>query len=185
LFGRASYFFGTYSAAFYVHIVTGPITLLTGLALMSTKLLKRSSKWHRRLGKLQVVCVLTTAASGLWMARYAATGVVAGGGFATLAIATATTVICGFQMAMQRRLVEHRIWMTRCFLLLCSAVVLRLTAGMAIVTQFDADWVYPMSAWTSWLVPLCIYELIRRVRVTSRWESRGLAVRQIDRVRAS
>ncbi len=170
LAGRASYFFGAYSLAFYVHIVTGPMTLLTGLALMSTKLLKRSSMWHRRLGKLQVVCVLLTAASGLWMAKYAATGAVAGAGFATLAIATATTVICGFQTAIQRRLVAHRIWMARCFLLLCSAVVLRLTAGVAIVTQFDADWVYPMSAWTSWLVPLCIYEVLRRVRFTTRWK---------------
>ena len=162
LLGRGSYFFGAYSVAFYVHIVTGPITLLTGIVLMSTGLLKRFPHWHRRLGKLQVVCVLATAVSGLWMARYAGTGIVAGAGFATLAIATATTVICGFQTAIQRRFAEHRIWMTRCFLLLCSAVVLRLTAGLAIVTRFDADWVYPMSAWTSWLVPLGIYEFIRR-----------------------
>ena len=52
LLGRGSYFFGAYSVAFYVHIVTGPITLLTGIVLMSTGLLKRFPHcgWRGTLG---------------------------------------------------------------------------------------------------------------------------------------
>jgi len=54
--------------------------------------------------------------------------------------------------------------MLRCYVLLCSAVVLRLTAGLATVSGVEGAWTYQMSAWTSWLVPLAILEV---------WRTRG------------
>ncbi len=187
LVGRSGYFFGSYSVSFYVHIVTGPITLLAGLALMSQWFLRRFPQWHSRLGKLQVVCVLATSASGLWMAQHAATGAIAGIGFATLAVVTAASVLLGWRTAVQRRFVEHRRWMMRCFILLCSAVVLRLTAGLATVTAFDADWVYPLSAWACWLVPLFAYEIARSkfLRSVCVRLAHGVPNRRIKRSQAS
>jgi len=163
LHGRQGYFFGGYSWAFYTHIVTGPFVLLAGLALMNDRLRRRFPAWHRLLGRIQVVsAVLLLAPSGLWMAFYAATGVVAATGFATLAIATGATAILGWRSAVTRRFDQHRLWMMRCYLLMCSAVVLRLTAGLATVADLDSDWLYPFSAWASWLLPLSVYELFRR-----------------------
>jgi hypothetical protein len=54
--------------------------------------------------------------------------------------------------------------MTRLFILLCSAVVLRLTAGVAYLASLDADWLYPASAWASWLGPLAAHESWRFIR---------------------
>ena len=54
--------------------------------------------------------------------------------------------------------------MTRLFILLCSAVVLRLIAGVAHLTSLDADWLYPASAWASWLGPLAAHESWRVIR---------------------
>ena len=51
--------------------------------------------------------------------------------------------------------------MLRTFILLCSAIVIRMIGGLATVAQFDALWLYPLSAWVSWLVPLAIFESIR------------------------
>lgn len=183
--GRAEYFFGAYSVAFYTHIVSGPLTLLSGLLLMSQRFLRRFPKWHRSLGKLQVICVLTTNISGLWMARYAMSGAMAGSGFALLSVVTTVTVLKGWQTAVRRQFVEHRVWMTRCFLLLCSAVVLRLTAGLATVTEFYADWVYPLSAWTSWLVPLALYEFARTRIRKGRSRAPTTPVRRIEHAAAS
>lgn len=73
---------------------------------------------------------------------YASTGV----GFASLAVAT---VWLGWRAAVRRSFVQHRRWMVRCYILLCSAVVLRLTARFFIVTNIAGDWIYPMTAWTS------------------------------------
>ncbi len=158
LLGRRSYFHGAYSVAFYVHILTGPMTLLVGLVLLSNRFRLRWPMWHRRLGRLQVLAVLLLLApSGLWMAWYAATGTVAATGFAALAIATAATAAMGWRAAVGRRFDDHRRWMQRCYLLLCSAVVLRVMGGGAEVLGVEGT--YSCAAWLCWLLPLVAFEL--------------------------
>jgi len=159
LLGRESYFFGAYAIAFYAHLISGPLTLVVGTILVSERFRRRAPKWHRALGKLQVACVvLVLAPSGLWMAWYAVSGAVAGMGLGLLAIATAACAVMGWRAAVGRRFDEHRCWMWRTYLLLCSAVVIRLIGGSATVFEVDALWVYPLSAWASWLAPILVYE---------------------------
>ena len=52
LLGRESYFFGDYRWAFYIHILSGPCTLVFGIFLISRTMRRRFPKWHRRLGKI-------------------------------------------------------------------------------------------------------------------------------------
>jgi hypothetical protein len=164
LVGRQSYFFGGYQWAFYAHLVTGPVALLAGLALVSERFRRRWPAVHRWLGKLQIALVtLVVAPSGAWMAWYAQSGGVAGLGFFLLAVATAGCAVMGWRSAAGGRFAEHRRWMWRCFLLLCSAVVVRLVGGLATVTGVDADWVYPLTAWVSWLGPLVAFEIAEAV----------------------
>lgn len=159
LLGRDSYFFGSYGIAFYFHILAGPITLLLGIVLLSKRFRLKFRMWHRRLGQIQIAIVVVLSISGLWMSRYAQGGTVAAIGFGSLSFATGISAFVGFRSAMKRRFHEHRRWMMRNYILLCSAVVLRLTAGVAVFFEVDAEWVYPMTSWTSWLVPLALYEL--------------------------
>ena len=167
LLGRSEYFFGTYQWAFYVHILSGPFTLIAGLILLSEAARRRFPKSHRYLGRVQVLCILfLVTPSGLWMARYAATGAVAAVGFGTLAVFTAFCAAKGWQLAVQRRFDEHRLWMLRCYLLLCSAVVLRVIGGLSEVLQLY--WTYPFAAWLSWLLPLAALELVRATTLSLR-----------------
>ena len=171
LLGRSQYFFGAYQWAFYAHIVSGPFTLIAGLALMSERFRRHVPHWHRRVGRLQIACVLLLLVpSGFWMAWYAARGAMAVAGFATLAVATAATAVMGWRTAVKRRFVEHAQWMQRCYALLCSAVVLRVIGGAS--DLFDAGWTYPYAAWVSWLLPLMMLEFARRCpRVLLRLQS--------------
>jgi Predicted membrane protein (DUF2306) len=174
LLGRDTYFFGVYRWAFYAHIIAGPITLLLGLLLLSEWFRGRYPQWHRSLGKIQVVIVLCLLCpSGLWMAYYAETGAVAGMGFSVLAVVTALCILFGWRSAVRRRFAEHRRWMWRCFLLLCSAVVLRLIGGLASVTEVGVTWSYPLAAWVSWLLPLAVFELSSAIK--RRFRRRGIA----------
>lgn len=158
--GRESHFFGTYRWAFYTHILSGPVSLILGLILIGERSRARFPKWHRCLGRIQVACVLLLVTpSGLWMARHAAAGPIAGVGLAALAIATALCVALGARAAVTRRFADHRRWMWRCYLLLCSAVVLRLMGGLAIITGVTAPWVDPLANWMCWLLPLSAFEL--------------------------
>ena len=158
--GRESYFFDSYRWAFYAHITSGPLSLILGLILLSQRFRRRFTVWHRRLGRIQAANVLLLVApAGFWMAFYA--GTLAGTAFALLAVATAGSVLLGWKSAVERRFADHQRWMERCYVLLCSAVVLRLLGGIAFLTGLNPNWTYPTAAWASWLVPLTVYELFR------------------------
>ncbi len=157
--GREDHFFGPYQWAFYWHIASGPVSLVLGLLLIRERFRLRFPKWHRVLGRIQVAIVLfLVAPSGLWMAWYADAGPIAAASFATLAFSTGVCAALGFRSAVQRRFAVHRRWMMRCFLLLCSAVVLRVIGGVSSVTGIHADWFDPLASWTCWILPLTVYE---------------------------
>lgn len=162
--GREHYFFSHYQWPFYAHIASGPVSLILGLTLLSERFRLRLPQWHRRLGRLQGLCVLLLVApSGLWMAWFTRVGAAAALSFATLAIATAACIALGWRAAVKRRFAVHQRWMSRTFVLLCSAVVLRLIGGLATVAGVEALWFDPMAAWACWLLPLAAYE----------WSTRG------------
>ena len=168
--GRERDFFGPYQWAFYMHILSGPVSLILGLILIGEGPRRKFPKWHRYLGRIQVVCVLFfVTPSGLWMSRYAAAGAIAAVGLAALAFSTALCVSLGAWSARARRFADHRRWMWRCYLLLCSAVVLRLIGGLATVTGVYAAWLDPLANWISWLVPILLFEF--REWLTSRARS--------------
>ncbi|HET6884218.1 MAG TPA: DUF2306 domain-containing protein [Pirellulales bacterium] len=164
--GREAYFWGPYRWAFFTHLISGPSSLVFGALLISEQFRKSDVKWHRRLGRVHAACVLLLLTpSGLWMAYYAATGAVAAAGLGSLAIVTAACVVQGWRAAIARRFLDHRRWMLRTFVLLCSAVVIRMIGGLATVAQWDAEWLYPASTWASWLVPLIFFELAQRLEL--------------------
>jgi hypothetical protein len=184
LHGRESYFYDSYRWAFYAHLVSGPLSLVLGLILLSESVRQRFPKWHRTLGKVQiaiVLCLLTP--SGLWMARDAQAGTIAAVGFSMLALLTGMCVWFGWRCAVRKRFAEHRRWMLRTFVLLCSAVVIRLVGGLATVMSFGPRWFDPLNAWGSWLVPLAILELSQQAFKRT-WPS-GRAVKSYSSSAAS
>lgn len=161
--GRQSYFWTTaYHLAFYVHIAIGPCTLVLGIVLMSVRFRMQYPYWHRFLGRILVVSILLLLVpSGIGMSLYAGTGAIAGVGFATLGVVTGTCASMGWRCAVRKDYDEHRRWMSRCFLLLSSAIVLRLMGGVFSMAGVGAPSTYTFAAWTSWVLPLALYELLR------------------------
>jgi len=170
LYGRERDFLGSYPWPFYVHIVSGPVVLLLGLILVSTGVRLRFRRWHRALGRLQVYLVLLLVTpSGLWMAFYAEAGGFAGAGLASLAILTAVCTTLGARAASLRRFGEHRDWMLRSYLLLCSAVIIRLIGGLSLVLELTAWWIAPAAPWISWIIPLACFEVWKRLEEQRRF----------------
>lgn len=156
---RREIFHGLYRAAFYVHIVSAPAAVLAGLFLVVSGHEMRFRKMHRRAGGMLAAIVLAfVTPSGLIMAVYAPAGHFAGAGLATLAISTAACLIMTIRRARQRQFRIHRRWALRCFILLCSPLLLRLITGFVIVTQIDPDLADRLNPWLSWLIPLASFE---------------------------
>jgi hypothetical protein len=95
------------------------------------------------------------------MAFYAAAGWVGTASFVLLSILTGLTAALGWRAALLRRFAEHRTWMWRCYVLLCSAVVIRLLGGFGTVVGVTAGWWDPASTWVCWVVPLAVFEVTR------------------------
>ena len=173
LSGRRYSFEGEFRTAFFVHILSSPVALLLGLALMvsGTVMLKQERVhwriWHRWLGRLQAVVVfLMVGPSSMIMAKYAYAGPIAGAGFVCLNIATMGCLAAAIWHAKARRITRHRRYATRCFLLLCTPLLLRVFGGAIIALDFESDWSYRLNAWLSWLVPWILYETCIR---TTQW----------------
>jgi uncharacterized membrane protein len=163
--GRENTFTGAYRPAFYVHIFFGPVVLFNGLILMSEYVRRHHGGLHRFLGRVQVVVLLLfVLPSGVVMAQHAFGGWLAGLSFLVLAAATGICAINGVVNARRCRFDRHRRWMLRCYVLICSAVVLRLISGAAgLVGVPNAEAAYIAAAWSSWLLPLAAYEIIERL----------------------
>ena len=168
LSGRQGAFHGAYRAAFYVHIIGAPLTLIVGLFLLVSghrTLEFRRYRWatiHRWAGRVQaVVVLLAVVPSGLVMACQAFAGVIAGLGLAALSLATAGCVSLSIHSVLNGRLHLHRRWSTRTCILLGSPLLLRIMSGVVLVMQLEPHACYGFNAWFSWLIPLGAYELWR------------------------
>jgi hypothetical protein len=163
--GREATFAGLYRPAFYVHILFGPLVLLNGLILLSDSLRRRRGGLHRALGRVQVVVLLLfVLPSGVVMSRHAFGGWRAGLSFLLVSAATAVCAIVGVVHALNRRFDQHRRWMVRSYVLICSAVFLRLISGAAsLLGVASPEGAYIVAAWSSWVIPLLVYELIERL----------------------
>lgn len=163
--GRETTFTGVYPTAFYIHIFSGPIVLFSGLILLNDHVRRRHAAVHRWLGRIHVgVLLLFVLPSSAAMSLHAFGGWPAGLSFLLLTVATAACTVVGVVYARRRRFDEHRRWMSRAYVLICSAVVLRLLSGAAgLVGVAGPEDAYIVAAWGSWLLPLAVFEVVERI----------------------
>ena len=160
--GREATFHGLYRAAFYVHVLTAPLVLVIGLFLVLDSGRRRGL--HRALGRVQVgVLLLVVLPSSAVMSRHAFGGWPAGLSFFTLSVVTAGCAVLGVVAARRKQYARHRRWMLRTFVLLCSAIVLRLISGAAGEVGVPyPEQAYVAAAWASWVLPLAATEVFLR-----------------------
>ncbi len=163
--GREATFTGAYRPAFYIHIFSGPVVLFNGLILLSESVRRCHGGLHRLLGRVQVVVLLLfVLPSSVVMSRHAFGGWPAGLSFLLLSAATAGCAIAGVIHARGGRYDRHRRWMLRSYILICSAVALRLISGAAgLIGVPSPEGAYIVAAWSSWLLPLAAYEVAERL----------------------
>ena len=163
--GREATFTGAYRPAFYIHIFSGPVVLFNGLILMSEYVRRHHAGLHRLLGRVQVVVLLLfVLPTSVVMSQHAFGGWPAGLSFCLLSATTASCAIVGVVYARRGSYDRHRRWMLRSYVLICSAVALRLISGTAgLVGVPSPEEAYIVAAWSSWLLPLAAYEIVERL----------------------
>lgn len=153
-----------WNLAFYSHIATGGIALLTGWSQFITSLKRRYVKLHRRLGTIYVAACLSSGVAAFYLAIYASTGVVASLGFGALAVSWITSTLLAYTAARQKMFSSHGAWMTRSFALTFAAVMLRIYLPLAEVAGISFDTSYPVISYLCWVPNLLAAEFFSRRR---------------------
>ncbi len=159
--------YSVYLPAFYIHIVTGSIVLISGVFQLSKWIRARYPTWHRASGRVYIFIILIfTAPSGLVMAAYANGGLAAGVGFALLALLWWFFTWKGFRNAIYKNLKEHREFMLRSYALTFAAVTLRLYSFFFALAGFRGESIYILIAWLSWAPSLIVMEIYIRQKMS-------------------
>ncbi len=158
---RQSYFHGWYSVAFYSHVLSAPLVLFLGLFQFVHRVRVAMPALHAALGKTYVYLALGVAIpSGLAISLKTNGTSSAVTSFIGLGVATFVSVLIGALSARKRDFKSHSVWMRRGFLLMSSAVILRILAEVTIYFRLEHIFSYTDLVWLSWLPLIVVHELI-------------------------
>ncbi|MFO1064867.1 MAG: DUF2306 domain-containing protein [Pirellulales bacterium] len=159
LFGREGYFYPLYACGFYAHIVSAPIVLWFGLIQSSRWMRRRYPKVHRAVGTWYVRLLLgAMLPGGAIIATRAYGGMISVIGFLFLCAITAVVTMRGANAAKTGKIEAHGRWMQRSYLLVCSAVLVRVLSVQSELWNLDPVESYRWIVWMSWLPSLVTYE---------------------------
>lgn len=158
-----------YRWAFYFHIFSSLLILLSGLTQFSSYVLRQWPQVHRWVGKAYVVLILfISGPAALIMSFYGNGGWPARISFVLLSLLWWGFTFHAWRLALQRQFQAHAHFMIRSFALTLSAISLRLYQ-LLINSYFDVDpeVLYIFLSWFSWLGNLAVAEWViyKRSRV--------------------
>ncbi|TWT93231.1 DUF2306 domain-containing protein [Stieleria varia] len=157
-FYRSGYFVG-----FYLHIFAAPTALFIGGFQMSGTIRRRWPRLHRHAGQVYVAIVLLAAApGGLVMATKSFGGWSTTICFSAIALTTWLATFLGWRAAIRFDFRAHALWMIRSYVLMMSAVFLRLGHFALLRTGWSLELTYQIAAWASWLLPMLVLEILVR-----------------------
>lgn len=152
-----------------IHIVTVTLYAVLGAFQFSAGIRRRAPRWHRRAGRVLVVCGLLAAGSGLWMSLFYQLPEIDGELLLAFrlvfGVGMMLALLLGVRAAMRRDFLRHRAWMVR-------AYAIALGAGTQVFTH--VPWMVLMGmpgeqarAWlmgAGWMLNLAVAEVVIRRR---------------------
>ncbi|KFF14239.1 membrane protein [Chryseobacterium soli] len=146
---------------FYTHIYTSIFVLLFGFLAILKKDFGLKN-FHKNLGKLYIFLILILAApSGVYMGILANGGILSKISFVMLGCLWWFSTYKAYQLARQKKFIQHKHWMWRSFALTLSAITLRMWK-VIIVYLFHPNPmdVYQIIAWLGWIPNLLLIEYL-------------------------
>lgn len=158
-----SYLFPT---GLYIHMIATPICLVLSAILVFFKLENRIPKTHRLIGKITLMGILfLVVPSGLILSTAAIGGFVGKSLFLFISLFTGFVFALAWKHAVNKKILHHKRWMIRGFLLLNGALFLRLSMFIcSYYFQLNSVNSYLLCVVLSWFVPILIFQLIISIK---------------------
>jgi Predicted membrane protein (DUF2306) len=151
-----------------LHLVVGPIVLVTGAIQLLPGWFERHPEVHRAVGRLYVASALIVALTGIWVGR-GSPDPIARAGFLIMSVLLIVCVLAALGLALEGAVgssqLAHEDWAIRSYVLVYAPVTFPvLTAALRGFAHLPPDVVYRWAAWGCWALPLSVVESFRRVR---------------------
>jgi len=148
-----------------VHIVGGSLALVAGPFQFSSGLRERFALVHRWNGRLYIAGILLAGAPAFYLAFFAPERSF---GVALFVMSCAWWVATGLALRaiLAGKVVVHQRWMMRSYVLTFAFVTFRWLGTLPVWEPFGVHR-EAVAAWTSWVVPVLLLELIRQRRSVS------------------
>ncbi|MAI72738.1 MAG: hypothetical protein CMM01_17765 [Rhodopirellula sp.] len=158
---REFFYSSGYFLAFYTHIVGAPVAFSCGTLQVSRTLRQNWPRLHIWLGRGYCFSVLLAASpGGLVMGCWAYGGLSSQLCFSLLAGLTWGATFLGWRFGSLGDVERHSRWMIRSYVLIASAICLRLLHPVLSGFELDHELTYQLSVWMSWVLPLGVCELV-------------------------
>jgi uncharacterized membrane protein len=148
----------------WTHLAGGGLTIVLGPLQFLTRWPRAYPRLHRWMGRIYMIGLLIacTGATGLITTSPAPFEIRTA--CAATALAWLTTALIALIAIHRGRVVLHRRWMTRNYLVTLSPITFRIFLHSLIAMKLaPSPTVIAILLWLSWLLPLIIYEAIYRL----------------------
>jgi hypothetical protein len=144
----------TWKVAFYLHLLGGAVSIITGLLLFMTSWIQPSSKTHKLLGKIYFIAIMFIGGpTGLYLGFYAEAGYLATIGFIGMSTAWMLPTFISVQKITKGDIIGHHKWMIRSFALTLAGVTLRIMTPFGIhVLGWSYDTTFIITAYIPWMM---------------------------------
>lgn len=145
-----------------MHIISAPFLIVLCGLLVFFNIHQKSLPLHRLMGKTAVyIALLLFLPSSLVMSFYSFGGISGISVFLLLTLLSGIFLVVALIKIKQQNVQQHRLWMTRFYILLLSGVNLRMLLW-AFGDSISLNGGYALLSLASWLPFLIAYEIVRK-----------------------
>lgn len=150
-----------YKYFLWMHLICTPFLMVLCGLLIFFNIHRKSVRLHRLLGKTAAyIALLLFLPSSLLMSFYSFGGAPGIAAFLLLTGLSLMFLIFALKRIKQRNIQQHRLWMTRFYILLLSGVNLRILLWI-FGRDLSQGWQYALLSVASWLPFLIVYEIAK------------------------
>jgi uncharacterized membrane protein len=149
-----------WTTAFYIHVISGGISLLVGWIPFAWKRPNQNRNSHRTFGKIYIATAIASSLTGIYLGFFSNGGTLASIGFMSLGNVWLYTTIKSYTEIRKGNITEHRRMISYSFAACFAGVTFRI--WLPILTSFlsDPSLAYAISAWAAWIPNIIIMYLL-------------------------
>lgn len=148
----------------WTHLAGGALTVVLGPAQFLNRWPRVWPRLHRRTGRVYMVGMLIACAGATGLIATSSAPFEIRAAFAATALAWLTTALVALFSIRRGRVLSHRRWMIRNYLVTLSPITFRILLQAQIAMKLEpSPSMIAVMLWLSWLLPLVIYEGVHRI----------------------